>query len=67
VGSPKRVRVVVLIERIERTVTGAVIVEGAPATGFHGWLQLIDKLDRAASRGLGAGHPAPVDSERQCC
>ena len=67
VDSPKRVRVVVLIERTERTVSGAVTVEGAPTSGFYGWLQLIDKLDRAASWGLGPAHPAPIDSEEPVC
>jgi hypothetical protein len=66
-GSPERVCVVVLIERTDRTVTGAVSVEGAPTSGFYGWLQLIDKLDRAAGRGRGPGDPAPIDSEELLC
>jgi hypothetical protein len=61
------VRVVVLIEPVERTVTGALTVEGAPTSGFYGWLQLIDKLDRAANRGLGTGHAASIESEEPCC
>lgn len=43
------VRVVVEIEHTGNTITGRIAVEGCPADRFYGWLELIDRLDRAAS------------------
>lgn len=35
------------IRRTQATVSGRLAVDGAPASGFYGWLELIDELDRA--------------------
>jgi hypothetical protein len=45
------VRVLVEIQPAGKTVSGQVAVEGACATGFFGWLELIDRLERAAAGG----------------
>ena len=42
------VRVVLEIRRTRPTVSGQLAVDGAPASGFYGWLELIDELERAA-------------------
>lgn len=44
------VRVVLELERQASTISGTVAVDGAPKRGFFGWLELIDKLERAAAR-----------------
>ena len=41
------VRVVLEIERQQSTISGQLAVNGAPARGFFGWLELIDRLERA--------------------
>jgi hypothetical protein len=43
------VRVVLDIDRAERTISGRLAVDGAPASGFYGWLELIDELGRVAA------------------
>lgn len=50
----KPVRVVVEIEASADTISGRMSVGGAPASQFYGWLELIDRLERAA-----AGRPSP--------
>lgn len=49
-STPQRVRAQVEIERTERTITGQLAIDGAPATDFFGWLELIDALERATSQ-----------------
>jgi hypothetical protein len=51
------VRVLVEIQHTGKTVTGQVAVEGASASGFFGWLELIDRLERAAGGGLPDSSP----------
>ena len=46
------------IRRTRPTVSGQLALDGAPASGFHGWLELIDELERAA-------HPPSPDAD--CC
>jgi hypothetical protein len=48
VSSAERIRAVIEIERGERTISGQVAINDTPATGFFGWLELIDLLERAA-------------------
>ena len=43
------VRVVLEIERAQRTIRGRLTVEGTPASDFYGWLELIDELGRVAA------------------
>lgn len=45
---PEPVHVVLDIERTEDTISGHVAAEDAPASGFFGWLELLDRLERAA-------------------
>lgn len=47
------VRVVLEIQRAPQTISGQVTVEGAPASDFYGWLELIDELQRVS------GPPSP--------
>jgi hypothetical protein len=42
------VRVVLEIRRTRRTISRELAVDGAPARGFYGWLELIDDLERAS-------------------
>ncbi len=46
-GEDGPVQVVVELERTGSTISGQMAVAGAPATGFIGWLELIDHLERA--------------------
>jgi hypothetical protein len=64
VGTAERIRAVIEIERAERTISGQVMINGAPARGFFGWLELIDLLERATSpsaapRGAGEDSEGP--------
>lgn len=45
------VRVLVEIRHTGQTISGQVAVEGASPSDFFGWLELIDRLERAAERG----------------
>jgi hypothetical protein len=49
-GEDGPVQVVVELERTGSTISGQMAVAGAPATGFFGWLELIDHLERAVPR-----------------
>jgi hypothetical protein len=42
------VHVVLDLEHADGTIIGRLSVDGDPATSFHGWLELIDRLERAA-------------------
>jgi hypothetical protein len=55
------VRVLVEIHKTGKTVTGQVAVEGASASDFFGWLELIDRLERAAGGGLPGSLLEPRD------
>jgi hypothetical protein len=37
------------IQHTADTIRGRLAIEGAPASNFYGWLELIDRLDRATS------------------
>jgi hypothetical protein len=50
-GEDVPVQVVVELERTGSTISGHVAVAGAPPTEFFGWLELIDRLERAAPPG----------------
>jgi hypothetical protein len=44
----RAVQVLIEIAPTEGTIRGEISVEGTPATDFFGWLELIDRLERAA-------------------
>jgi hypothetical protein len=47
--------VVVDLEQTDETVKGHITIAGAAAVAFFGWLELIDRLDRAVERHCGPG------------
>jgi hypothetical protein len=47
-------QVVVDLEQTEETVKGQITIAGAASTAFFGWLELIDRLDRAVERHCGS-------------
>ena len=56
------VQVVVDLERHAQTISGQITVPGACPTAFFGWLELIDRLERAVEdhgdrRPPGPGQP----------
>lgn len=52
--SPREpLQVVVDLEQTDETVKGHITVAGASSTEFFGWLELIDRLDRAVERHCG--------------
>jgi hypothetical protein len=52
--SPRQpLQVVVDLEQTDETVKGHITVAGAASTEFFGWLELIDRLDRAVERHRG--------------
>lgn len=53
-------RVVVDLEQTGETVKGQITVAGAAATEFFGWLELIDRLDRAIERYSGSRPAGPT-------
>jgi hypothetical protein len=61
VSAQQRARAVVEIERDERTISGHVAINDAEPTGFFGWLELIDALERATD--TAAVERRPVESE----
>jgi hypothetical protein len=46
-------QVVVDLEQTDETVKGHITVAGAATTAFFGWLELIDRLDRAVQHHCG--------------
>jgi hypothetical protein len=60
VAAPKPTRVVLELEDNGKTISGRLTPEGAPAIDFYGWLELIDKLERAA-----VGRAEPTEEEVQ--
>ena len=59
-GEDVPVQVVVELERTGSTISGHVAVAGAPPTEFFGWLELIDRLERAS---VGAGQAPLAEPE----
>ena len=59
------VRVVLDITRTTTTISGELAVEGAAASCFYGWLELIDALERVAGPVL-EPHQAVNAGERPC-
>lgn len=47
-------QVVVDLEQTGVTVKGQITIAGAASTAFFGWLELIDRLDRAVERHCGS-------------
>ena len=41
------IRVALEIDDDNRTISGHLVLEGAPMVAFYGWLELIDQLERA--------------------
>ena len=58
----KPVRVALEINRTRSTISGQLAVDGAPASGFYGWLELLDQLGRAVGTGAGTETPPVVRS-----
>lgn len=56
----KPVRVALEINRTRSTISGQLAVDGAPAHGFYGWLELLDQLGRAVGAGVGGTEPPQV-------
>lgn len=55
------VTVVVELKRTSATISGQTSIDGAAATEFFGWLELIDRLERAAGSRLDGSPPiSPV-------
>jgi hypothetical protein len=50
------------IETAAGTISGQLAIEDAPARSFYGWLELIDRLERATNRGETA---SDSDAERR--
>jgi len=50
VAASQPVRVMVEIDKGAETISGRITVGGAPSGTFYGWLELIDRLERATSR-----------------
>lgn len=48
-------QVVVDLEQTAETVKGQITIAGAASATFFGWLELIDRLDRAVERHGGCG------------
>ena len=64
--APEPVRIVLEIERGGRTIEGRVAIDGAPESGFHGWLELIDELERASTdSGQRTGAERDVEQGRE--
>jgi hypothetical protein len=53
------VQAMVEIEHSGNTIKGKLAIEDAPATEFYGWLELIDRLERAASTQTAPDQRAP--------
>jgi hypothetical protein len=49
-SASKRVRVAVELERSGTTIRGQLMVEDAAEVEFFGWLELIDRLERAVQQ-----------------
>ncbi len=50
-------QVVVDLEQTDETVKGQITVAGAATTAFFGWLELIDRLDRAVKTTAALSRP----------
>jgi hypothetical protein len=55
VNRPEPVRVVLELEHDERTISGRIVVNDHPGRDFYGWLELIDRLERATDSELPHG------------
>ena len=58
------VRVLLEIEREEGTISGRLAVEGASASAFFGWLELISQLERAIDRYANQSHASVPPADR---
>jgi hypothetical protein len=47
VNRPEPVKVVLELERGEHTISGRIVVNDHPGRDFYGWLDLIERLERA--------------------
>ena len=56
---PEPVRVELELEHDERTISGRIVVNDHPGRDFYGWLELIDRLERATDSEL--PHEAGAD------
>jgi len=57
------VQVTVSLEPAAETIQGRIAVDGAPATEFFGWLELIGRIERAAGMAHGQAPLAPARNE----
>jgi hypothetical protein len=60
VSNTEPLQVVVDLEQAADTVKGHITIAGAASTAFFGWLELIDRLDRAVERHGGPREAAPT-------
>jgi hypothetical protein len=66
VDANERVRVVVELQVVADTIRGQIAVENAPAVDFFGWLELINRLERASAdrrTRVSAGVSEPGDTK----
>jgi hypothetical protein len=52
------VRIELELERIQGTLGGMLAVDGSPAGGCYGWLELISRLEHASATVRARGDPA---------
>jgi hypothetical protein len=52
VDKPEPVRVELVLEHDEHTISGRIAVNDKPGPDFYGWLELIDRLERATDSRL---------------
>jgi hypothetical protein len=52
VSKPEPVRVVLVLEPDEHTISGRISVNDDAGPDFYGWLELIDRLEQAKDGGL---------------
>jgi hypothetical protein len=56
------IKVVVDLERCNQTISGEIAVGGAEPTAFFGWLELIDRLERAIDSHDGQSSQQPTSA-----
>ena len=65
VNVQRRVHVELDLEHTQDTIGGQLAIDGAPASGFHGWLELIDRLQRASAHAARGDARDPGDRSEE--